>query len=315
MFLFLMVQFRYFHLLKDYIDGKTYTDVLPSINLAFLLPNDQTVRLATAKQLARPRVDQLSSAFSFWINGDHTPAGAGGNAELDPWRATAYDISYEKYFGKKGYVAAAVFYKKLSSFIYELTDAHHDFSQQTAGTSAISNFGNYKAPFNGQGGNLRGIELSASVPFNLLSKSLDGFGVTASTSVTSSGIMMPPPSNSLIGAEIPLPGLSKNVSNLTAYYEMNGFSTRVSQRRRSDFIGEVTTYDGTRSLHYVVGENVVDLQLGYNFEEGRYKGLGLMLQVNNLNNSPYKSYAGTPDKPLDYVEYGRTVMFGLNYKF
>ncbi len=42
-----------------------------------------------------------------------TPAPAarrcGGNPLLDPWRATALDLSYEKYFGEKAYVAAAIF--------------------------------------------------------------------------------------------------------------------------------------------------------------------------------------------------------------
>jgi outer membrane receptor protein involved in Fe transport len=161
---------------------------------------------------------------------------------------------------------------------------------------------------------LKGIELSASVPFNLLSPSLDGFGVTASTSITNSGIRIPEPSG-LIGAEIPLPGLSKNVSNLTMYYEKEGFSARVSQRKRSDFVGEITTYDGTRALKYVVGESIVDLQLGYNFSEGSLKGLGLVFQVNNLNDAAYQTYSATPDKPLDYIKYGRTVMFGANYKF
>jgi TonB-dependent receptor len=96
--------------------GKTYTDVLPSMNLAFSLPHDQTLRLALAKQVARPRVDQMRASVDFGV--DTTtgkPGGSGGNPMLDPWRANAFDISYEKYFGDKAYVAAAYFYKKLTS--------------------------------------------------------------------------------------------------------------------------------------------------------------------------------------------------------
>jgi TonB-dependent receptor len=304
------------NLLKPFTDGKTYSDVLPSMNLAFLLPNDQTVRLAAAKQLARPRVDQMKAALNFSVDlVTGKPSGSGGNPQLDPWRATAYDVSYEKYFGKKGYVAAAAFYKDLKSYIYELTQDNHDFSKLTQGIPyATTPLGTYTAPFNGQNGSLRGYEFSASVPLNLLNPSLDGFGVTASTSITDSGIVIQDPS-SQIGANIPLPGLSKNVSNLTVYYEKSGFSARVSQRRRSDFVGEITTYDGTRVLKYVVGESIVDLQLGYNFSEGSLKGLGLVFQVNNLNDAAYQTYSGTPDKPLDYIKYGRTVLFGANYKF
>ncbi len=34
---------------------RTYTDVLPSMNLAFQLPNEHTVRVGLAEQVARPR--------------------------------------------------------------------------------------------------------------------------------------------------------------------------------------------------------------------------------------------------------------------
>ena len=55
------------------------------------------------------------------------------------------------------------------------------------------------------------------------------------------------------GGDIDLPGLSKRVYNFTAYYENNGFEARISQRRRSDFIGEIGNFNGARSLRYVVG--------------------------------------------------------------
>ncbi len=303
------------NVMRPYTDGKTYTDVLPSVNLVFSLPSEQAVRLGVGQQMARPRMDQMSAALNFSVDaGTHKPSGGGGNPQLDPWRATAYDISYEKYFAKKGYVAVAGFYKDLKSYIYQFTVDNHDFGKLINGTSATTPFGSYSAPFNGHSGSLKGAEFSASIPFELISPTLAGFGMTASTSATSSGIVIQDPS-SQVGANIPLPGLSKNVSNVTLYYEKSGFSARVSQRTRSDFVGEITTYDGSRVLKYVVGESVVDGQVGYSFEAGGLKGLGFTLQVNNINDAVYKTYSGTRDKPLDYIKYGRTVLLGANYKF
>jgi len=40
-----------------------------------------------------------------------------------------------------------------------------------------------------------------------------------------------------------------------------------------------------------------------------------LLQGSNLTNEPYRTYAGTKDRPLEYVEWGRTYMLGVNYKF
>ena len=45
------------------------------------------------------------------------------------------------------------------------------------------------------------------------------------------------------------------------------------------------------------------------------KGLGLQLQVSNLTNESYQTYAGTKDRPLEHVEWGRTVLLGASYKF
>ena len=47
----------------------------------------------------------------------------------------------------------------------------------------------------------------------------------------------------------------------------------------------------------------------------RLKGLGLQLQVSNLTNSSYRTYAGTKDRPLENIEWGRTVLLGASYKF
>jgi iron complex outermembrane receptor protein len=299
---------------KPVDDGMKYTDYLPSMNLSFGLANQQTIRLAAAKQLARPRVDQLRAALDFGVsNVDFKPGGSGGNAKLEPWRAKAFDISYEKYFGTKAYFAVAAFHKKLDTYIFTQTK-DYDFSKFTPGTIATTNIGNYTAPYNGKGGTLKGVELSASLPLNMVAGALDGFGISASATYSDSTIKIED-GNSNIGTNIPLPGLSKNVSNITVYYEKNGFETRVSQRRRSDFVGEIGNFANDRTLRYVVGENVVDFQIGYNFNEGTMKGLGLVLQVNNVGNSAYETYAGTRNKQLEYQKYGRTVMAGMNYKF
>ncbi len=296
-----------------YSDGTTYTDVLPSMNLAFSLADDQTMRVAVAKQMARPRVDQLNAGFEFTVDqGTRQPSGSGGNTRLDPWRAKAFDITWEKYFAKKGYVALAGFYKKLDTYIYDFSETR-DFSAFTPGTVAITNMGQYKTSYNGNGGSVKGAELSASIPFDMLSPALAGFGMTASTTYTESGIDIKEV-NATIG-KITLPGLSRNVSDLTLYYEKNGFSTRVSGRTRTDYVGEIGNFAGDRALRYVKGETTVDFQVGYAFNEGTYKGLGVLLQVTNLTDAPYETYADSKDHMLEYAKYGRTVLFGVNYKF
>ncbi len=312
---------------KPVDDGKTYTDVLPSLNLALALGGDQTLRFGAARQVARPRVDQLRAAIDFGIDSaTGKPGASGGNAKLDPWRADAFDISYEKYFGTRAYLSAAAFYKNLKSYIYTQANPY-DFSRfvagyvPTGGNPAALTTGTLTAPYNGSGGKLSGLEFTVSLPLNQLMPALSGFGVIASTSITNSNIKIDLSKDnegnlgSLGTVNIGLPGLSKNVTNVTVYYENGGFEARISQRRRSDFIGEIGDFAASRKLRYVVGENITDMQVGYNFNEGQFKGLGLLLQVNNISDSANKTYSGTKDRPLEYIKWGRSMLVGANYKF
>lgn len=310
---------------RPFTDGKTDVDVLPSLNLAFGLANDQTVRVGLAEQVARPRVDQMRASLEFGVDtATGRPGGAGGNPRLDPWRAYAFDVSYEKYFGTKAYVAAAYFYKDLRTYIYTQTVDDYDFTDLVRdyvpppGTQPAQTTGNFTAPQNGEGGTLQGLELTASLPLDLFTSALTGFGVVASASFNDSNIQIrdPESANSVGGGDIDLPGLSKRVYNFTVYYERNGFEARVNQRRRSDYIGEIGNFDGARTLRYVVGENITDAQLSYAFPDtGALGGLTVLLQGLNLTNEAYRTYAGTKDRPLEHIQWGRTYLVGVNYRF
>jgi len=268
----------------------------------------------------------MRASLEFGVNtATGEPGGSGGNPELDPWKANAFDMSYEKYFGgTKGYVSAAYFYKDLRSYIYTQTRDDYDFSSFVADyvrgptEPPTQTTGNFTAPYNGQGGKLQGLELSASLPLDMFWEPLEGFGIQASASFNDSNIKIrDPESASSVGSgDISLPGLSDEVYNFTAYYERSGFEARVSQRKRSDFIGEIGNFAGNRTLRYVVGEDIIDAQVSYTFGENTaLAGLSLLLQAQNLNNSDYRTYAETKDRPLEHIEWGRTFLVGASYKF
>jgi TonB-dependent receptor len=316
---------------EPYTDGKTYTDWLPAMNLVFQLPDSQAVRFSYAEELARARMDQLKASSEFgWNQFDGKPSGSGGNPQLDPWKADAFDLSYEKYFdGNKGYVSAAAFYKNLKSYIYTQTDQNHDFSSVLADTTFPPGYfppgvtpqdtGTFTSPVNGKGGDLYGFEFAVSVPFDVFTDVLDGFGANFSYSYTDSGIKIDdPPGNNYTGGnnlgEVPLPGLSKNVWNATLYYEKYGFSARIATRARSEYVGEVTNFANDRTLKYVDGEMITDAQLGYAFESGSLKGLSILFQVNNLTNEPYVAYSVNKTRVQDYQQYGTQYLLGVNYR-
>lgn len=311
-----------------YSDGKDYTDVLPAINLAFMLPQEQAVRVGVAKEIARARMDQLKASSEIGFDrGSGLPGGSGGNPQLDPWRAYAYDVSYERYFGRNAYVSLAGFYKDLKSYIYNQTVADADFSeffatlppdyfQPGANPTVI---GKFTQPVNGDGGGLKGLELSVALTGELFTEALTGFGALLSISETRSNITIKdPPNNQFTGGNglgsIPLPGLSETVWNATVYYENAGFSARVATRSRSEYIGEVTNFANDRAFKYVKGDRITDAQIGYEFSTGALQGLSILMQVNNITDEPYIAYSVTETRQQDFQQYGRQYLLGINYR-
>jgi iron complex outermembrane receptor protein len=300
-------------------DGKKYNDVLPSANLVFELPAQQLLRFSAARELARPRMDQMNAGHDFNVaTTTGIPSDSVGNPKLDPWRADALDLSYEKYFANKAYLSAAVFYKNLKSYIYDQT-VTTDFSQFAGVVPPGHPFvpsGFLTIPLNGKGGRLDGFELTASAPGELLADWLNGFGASVSLSETDSSInVQGQVAGGTTSSTITLPGLSKTVASATLYYEKYGFAARVASRYRSNYIGEITDFAGDRALEYVRHELITDFQTSYEFQDGRAKGLMVLFQVNNLTNTPFIDFSQITARTRDYESFGRDFFFGLNYKF
>lgn len=322
--------------------GKKYTDVLPSLNAYVDLGRGHRIRFAAAKVLARPRMDEmranLTPGFGNPCLGSppcipgqeiHPWSASGGNPKLEPWRAKALDVSYEWYGGKATYFALAGFYKKLDTYVYEQS-LPYDFSGIPIPLNAgpippgviVSPIGTITQPANGKGGNIYGIEISGAFEFNKISRMLDGFGVLGSMSKTKSNLN--PTSDS--ATKVRIPGLSGTVYNITGYFEKYGFQARASYRYRSKFKAEVLQLFATRGPSEILADKQVDAQLGYTFPEtSRFGNLGILLQVNNLTDSPYRTRIGADSNGPrtaggqtfveTYEKYGRQYLLGVNYRF
>ena len=307
--------------------GTSYTDVLPSLNLVGELNASTLLRFGMAKVLARPNLDDMRAGFSAAVATSGATAGtwsgSGGNPLLEPWRARSIDLSLEKYFGKRSYAALAMFHKELKNSIYVADIPNFDFSgfPNNSGITPTSNLGKLTAPTNGQGGFVKGYEMSAAIEGALVDPVLDGFGMLISYSNTSSNVPGRA-NNGRADLKRPLEGLSGEVYSLTGYYEKNGWQFRLAQRYRSAFVAEVRGVWIDTSMAAIEAERITDAQIGYSWESGALKGLSVLFQVNNLTDTPYRTSLAddsSTSKPLRmmperYYTYGRKYLFGVNYK-
>jgi iron complex outermembrane receptor protein len=237
---------------------------------------------------------------------------SGGNPELRPWIADVADISIEKYFdGSRAYVSLAAFYRNLETFIYDANIPFDFTGFPTNGVVPVTNEGLSYSPENGEGGAMWGVEFAASIPFDMFTETLDGFGAYFSVSQNDSEIKQTPTSQPTA-----IPGLSETIANLTIYYEKYGFQARLNGRYRSEFLGELSGFANGRTLRQVGDETILDGQIGYEFQSGPAEGLSILASVNNITDEPFSTYNNGDERQLiNYQSYGRTFSVGLNYRF
>lgn len=296
-----------------------YWMVLPSLNLNLRSPDDLVVRFSASEQIMRARLPDMNNTVNFSRNVLlDIYQGGGGNPKLRPYKALAFDLSLEKYFATKGYIALQLYYKHLQDYIDPSgVDFAYDYSGYPVppGIQPPTPIGTFSGPVNTKGGWIMGGELAGTLPFEVFSSSLSGFGITGGLGYTETKAF------DSDGDATAIPGYSKWVASLTAFYETGGFSLRGSMRYRSGFLGDFALFSGGLDRQAVLSETVYDAQIGYDIPEGSsLHGLSLYLQGQNLTDERQATLAeingaGVKDAWLKYQTYGRRYLAGFTYKF
>ena len=312
-------------------DGDDYTDILPSMNLAFEVADDQLLRLGASKIQSRPRMDEMkpnnNASFNFAAGSQFLWSGSAGNARLKPLEATQLDLSYENYYSSEGYFAISYFYKNLTNWHGDgstLTDfsdlyipGYHGIADGSGGLIPLTTpeqfLGEISFKEDGAQGSVDGWEIQGTVAFGEFSESLEGFGLFAAATFLDGELEFQD------GGKGFVPGLSEESYSMTVYYENAGWEFRVSGTKRSDFATE------TRGLSLALAETraaaytLVDAQIGYDFSESGIEGLdGLRVtfQVQNLTDEDDVTFAnGDPRQIVTFSTFGANYLLGFNYSF
>jgi len=322
-----------------------YDDFLPSLNLTFEVAEDTFLRFASAKTVTRARLDQLAANQGLSTNDqvcqdsdadqvvDTAVPGAfnppnnvcfslgGGNPFLQPYESTSFDVSFEKYFNATSALAIAVFHKDLSDWVVGLSEIVDGTDSIVAG--GLGDFLNANpgfeqtilgGPVNFADGSITGIEATLRMSLDeFLPASLEGFGFDASYTYADNSI------DDVDGTSIDIPGYSDTIWSGNVYYENHGFRARVSARNRSGFLSEVQNFDGSLSGAQAQEETIVDLQVGYDWDDGPLEGLGVNFEIFNLTDEPFVTENVTADPtvtfPSRHETYGTTYNFTISKSF
>ncbi|MEK0266122.1 TonB-dependent receptor [Stenotrophomonas rhizophila] len=290
---------------------KTYTDFLPSFNIAWDITDSLVLRGAASKVIARPGytsiaypggLSYISEEYSNdrrVAGGTDTPGwyGSGSNKNLEPFEAVQFDLGLEWYFKPGSAAGVALFRKNVDNFTVPVVRDQ----QMTVGGQTVT-VQKYATEANGRDGVSQGVEVYGQYTFDM------GFGVQANYTYNDTNLASIVLDGEEIGAS-PLVGSAKNQANVTVFYENDKLLARASYNRRGEVVGGLNNGLTTYTKPY----DQLDLNVAYNITPD----WTVTASVLNATKSELQSYIGNDSQArlLSNIYAGRQLYFGVNWKF
>ncbi|WP_246068617.1 TonB-dependent receptor [Microbulbifer harenosus] len=250
-----------------FVTSRSYTDLLPSLNLAFDLREDLILRAAYAKTTSPLNLEQWGGGLSptYAINSETgvfevIGANANGNPELDPWRADNFDLSLEYYTGNSGMVSIGLFLVEVDSFI-ESGTIQMDLPDQDG---VVRRTTDVQTNVQGDGGELSGVEVAVKQAFDFLPGVWGNFGVDANFTYS--------PSDSgkkdIDGNDLPFVDNSEKLANFVGWYQDDKLQARIAYNYRSERVVAFDQVWGTPGLTLMQAPTAyVDASVSYDIND------------------------------------------------
>jgi TonB-dependent receptor len=305
---------------SPFSQGSSYVKVLPSVQVQYLLEKNTNLRFNYSIGISRPNIGDLVPIRI--VDPNTSPKSLQlGNPNLKPTRANNFDVLVEHYFQPLGIIQAGFFYKQLADPIYPT-------SQLLGPTDPLAGFKQQQS-VNGPSAHLAGFEAAWEQRLSRLPGLLNGFGVSANYSYTSSQVTFPSnfaPANLGGPGRIDHPSLPRqapNNWNAGFTYDKSRFSMRfgVSHNDTNIFfynyqhVDAATDKDpilgikGPNGDVYLYAHTQFDVQGSYRM----YKGLSFFAYGLNLSNEVFGFYQGSGIYPVQREYYHPTVAVGMRW--
>lgn len=236
----------------DIVEGGSYANLLPSVNLKLEIQEDMVLRFAAYDSLTRPTMSDLSPATNYGEPRRQNLTASGGNPTLKPFRSTNWDLSYEWYYADTSLFSFAFFSKEVEDFITTLTGEETFTLQNRANqpnflcaadtcadldvndpVTAEELYGlqevyRVSRPQNGESARVTGYEIAVTHVFE------NGFGITANATVVDSSVELGSDTSTAFALE----GLGDS-QNLVLFYEQDTWQARIAYNNRESFLRNI----------------------------------------------------------------------------
>src|ERR1700731_1705659 len=291
--------------------GSGYTSVLPSVQVQYLLEKNTNLRANFSQGISRPNIGDLVPTTIVDPNASPKSVST-GNPDLKPTKANNYDLLIEHFFQPLGILQAGFFYKQLSNPIYP-----------TAFTIASGPEVGFlqTQSINGPNAHITGFEAAWEQRLSRLPGFLNGFGVAANYSYTTSRVTFPADFSNGRNDHPTLQRQAPNNWNVGLTYDKARFSGRFAITHNDAnlfqyaFQQNSTPNDPILGLKgpggdiYLYAHTQFDVQGSYRV----YKGLSFFAYGLNLSNEVFGFYQGSGIYPIQREYYHPTVAFGMRW--
>lgn len=284
----------------------TYFNVLPSVHVNIDLQDDLKLRFSGSTGVSRPTYTELrASATVDPIDLEID----GGNPFLKTEKSYGFDTSLEWYFDEASIVSVGAYYRAIDNVIYADTTTVPDGSVFAPGVIPSGTPTTVNSFFNGEDGELMGLELNLIAQATFLPYPFDGFGVAGNLTLLDGKFTAPTRPQ----GKFDLPGTSDVIYNASIFYENFGLSVRLNYQYRDDWL---STTENDSLTEYWAAEERLDLSIRYALPfETDGVSFALFANANNLTNATDVRYVNTARTPNQVESFGSRYLVGLRVDY
>lgn len=282
---------------------RSYTALLPSLNILFTPDPLSNIRAAISRTFHRPDFEQTKPGYALYERDQFQYIF--GNPDLKPTYSLNFDLAYQHFWETKGMFSLGVYYKNVTDHIFRTNQI--DESQAIPGYT-MKGYANARNSF------VMGAEALVDRKLDFLPGFWSGFGLSANVSVSYSRMQVPGRSK-----RQPLTDQTPFMYNAALFYEKGKVNTRLTLNYTGAFSTELNLFSDPNT-HAPVHDNTdYDLFMGslysldYQFMFALSPRFDVYFIANNILNAPSRTYIGVPDRPFQTEFYRQKLYAGIKF--
>ena len=283
--------------------SKSYTDILPSVNIRHNFTDNVVARAAYYAAVVRPTFGNIAPRA--FLNDDRDELEL-GNPNLDAYDADNFDLSLEFYPTNLSVISVGVFYKEISDGIFpaefDIEDVPESVDLSFLPQATLDGLDEVSTFINVEDSRIYGAEFNIVQNLGDLTETLEGFLISGNLTLSDSKASLAD------GRKVRFLKQANTVANAQIGYDKGPWDLRLSVNYRGNYLDELFEENLDR---FADDRVLVSASAKYKVS----KQLQLYVEGKNLLDEPEYYYFGDESRLSQYDEFGSSYVFGARFTY